>query len=179
MTGIKTLNCEEARERWHLRLEDGGADPRLEQHLAACADCRTFVAQMERVLQGLDALRAESERITILDSRASESALRSAYAPRWLVEGMRLLRVAAALAFVVFGSWYFGWHLTGSARMPEGMPIVPAVPNPARTGRAASFRLCGQTAQKYLAVPTSAPDPNVRVVWLYPVLAEPDENGEP
>lgn len=172
------MNCEEARKRWHLLLDDGRADPQLEQHLAACDECRTYSRQLERVLQGLDALRAESEQIAVLDSRASESAFRPAYAPRWLVEGMRFLRVAAALAFLVFGGWYFGWHLTDSARMPDGMQIVPAVSSPVSTGRTASFKLRGQTAKDYLAVQMPAPEPNVRVVWLYPVLEDPVEDGD-
>jgi len=176
MSEIEAITCEAARERWHARLEEGGTDPRLDRHLADCPACRTYAQQMERVLYGLGALREESEQLVVSDSRSSVPVLGATFAPRWLVEGMRLVRVAAALAFVVLGGWYFGWHLTGPARIPEPVHTQVTASESTGAGSATAFRLCGQTAEKYLAVPTPAPEPNVRVVWLYPVYESPNRD---
>ena len=178
MTEAKVINCEEARERWHARLDDGEADPRLERHLADCPACRTYAEQMGRVLAGLDALREESEQIVVSDSGISGPVPEVVLAPPWLLETMRCLRVAAALALMVVGGWYFGWHLTGTVRTPGSVPPGITTSGTPDASSAFIFRLCGQTAEKYLAVPTPAPEPNVRVVWLYPVFERPDQNGE-
>lgn len=163
------MNCDEARKRWHSRLDDGGEDEELDRHVRVCEVCRRYDGQMRHLVGALAELRTESEGVSFPDDRSSAIQSSRSTVSHWNVRRLRVVRVAAALALMVAGALYLGDRLTGrwvTGPMQGGdttPPIVAEAHHP-------TVRLRGNSAEKYLAVSATASESDVQVFWLYPLL---------
>ena len=105
------MNCEEARARWHERLDGGGEDAGLEEHLESCASCREYAGQMDRLAGVLDELKVETE--SVVSRPVGLSADERVKAPQRMnwVFARRFMRIAAAVAVLVGGGvLYYSSH---------------------------------------------------------------------
>ena len=159
------MNCQEARTRWHARLDQGTADAELLEHLAHCPGCRLYDSQMRELLGALDELRVASEREVMAGEASNPRARPQLPLPASLLIRRRILRVAAAIALLVAGALYFGDRFH-----PDRLDRVLLSTEAGTESFTASLRLTGESAEDYLAVsvPTSRAD--VQMFWLYPTL---------
>jgi predicted anti-sigma-YlaC factor YlaD len=163
------MNCEQARQAWHTRLENALPNADLERHLAECVGCGRYAAQMEAVTGALGALRRETESVR------SDARLARSRRPR-LRTG--LTRIAAVIAISI-GAYVTFW--LWQPRTVERVPIVKAPPvgvdrpiehQPAVAPRVVGITLRGESAKTLLAVATPSQSPEVAMYWLYPTLSE-------
>ena len=96
------MNCEQARQAWHRRHDDGVTEPSAAQHLQTCDACRSYHAQMDAIAHGLDELREESDSIV---SRRGQSRATGPRRMRMFV-AHPLTRVAAVLVLGVTVATY-------------------------------------------------------------------------
>jgi predicted anti-sigma-YlaC factor YlaD len=175
------MDCREAHHRWHEAFDDGRPDAELEAHLAGCAACRTYAAEMSQVTGSLDGLRLATERLPDA-ARARVTPSREGR-PRgaWRTIPM-LVRVAAVVGLVVVAGVYLLPRI-GLRRGPGDGPPPPALPQPVRTV-ALRIELRGESAERFLTVTSTgetAAEP-VDVVWLYPAVrpaVEREPDAEP
>ena len=180
------MNCEEARTRWHQQLEEPQEAAELARHLAECAACQQYTAEMQRIVDVLDELRRDTESIV---SRAPAPSAREDggepqwWNPRWVTS---LTRAAAVLAILVGGgALYYAsqramWGpvdtddtvkvVTDST--PEPCEAVVETPSDPRLG----ISLRAESAKRMLAVAQPTSQPDVQMYWLYPVSAR--ENSD-
>jgi len=165
------MNCDEAKQRWHDQLDDGRQDSQLAEHLARCASCARYAAQMETVLCGLDELRIQSElhpAVGDWDGRATRYGRRV----RWF----RPLAIGRAAAMIALCIGAYSWLEPGGARRSVESDVVQSgvvttnraarVPSPTAGPDAGSqaaslgMTLRGKSATQFLAVaqPTTSPD---------------------
>lgn len=168
------MNCEEARQAWHLGFEDGQANDKMKQHLRQCAACAEYVADMERITGALVELKAETEGVVSLRQA------HQADAPRGY---LRIARIAAAIALVagLYGAY------VASLRQPvvedPSIPAVVATQHGTQVGGdsadelALGVTLQGSSAQNLLAVASPTANPNVQLYWLYPRLGATGEDA--
>ena len=164
------MNCEEARERWHVRFDEEIEDAKLSGHLDSCGACRQYAAQMDRLAGVLDDLRQETETIVSAPARPATSEQPRGPARTGLRFTWRLTRIAAAVAILVAGTSYF-WSHRATLR-PVVSPGESAPPDP-RIG----ISLRGETAQRFMAVTKPTSEPEVQLYWLYPKI-EPDRSED-
>jgi anti-sigma factor RsiW len=157
------MNCERAREGIHLRFDGelSEADAAmLADHLATCRACRGFDAEMRRLGDGFAFLREVNE--AQLRQPVRHSAPRPAVRPRrhvWpLLNG---LAAAACVGLMVLASAIV-LHRRGAR--------IPAVPEPRFP---LVVRLTGECKKNYLAAEVETGVPNVRLVYIYPVVSRP------
>ena len=167
------MKCEEARHRWHTRFDDGCEDPKLEDHLAGCDDCRCYVAHLAQITGALGELRRGTESI-VSDSGSPISlpAQRLKLWP-WHVPLRRVVEIAAYIVIVVGASMYITTQrrAAGPVVAPDKLVDTGAdswVPD-VLEGRV-GLTLRGETAERFIAVARAAPQANVQVFWLYPTL---------
>lgn len=162
------IDCEEARQRWHLRFDEGGEDAELDEHLASCEACGQYARQMRGIVDLLEELRGETEQVVARRDEGPPVEARCMFAASRLTVLTRLTRIAAAVAVLVAGGLYLGNLLlpTGSPT-PEDRVVVTG---PALAALPTTVRLEGESARRYLAVSHPTADANVQMVWLYPSL---------
>ena len=105
------MNCAQARELWHERLDglsDSAAEAEVETHMSACAACRVWRGQMRQVAGALDELRVQTEQVGVNPSREREGVVISIDGPH-----VRPRRRPAAW-------WAFG-------RIAAGMVLIAAI----------------------------------------------------
>ncbi len=186
------MTCNEAQSRWHRQADGGGSDDGLARHLAECAGCRAYAAQMQRLGQALDVLRAQTES-QLFSSGATRGDVVDEATRRpglWVRRGWA---VAAVVALAMTGYWMTNF----AGRTPRAG--VTTVVDTSETGftsqdlestvretatdRAVApqfgLTLKGESAAQLLAVPAPIVDPNVQMYWLYPRLASADGATEP
>ena len=157
------MNCESAREWIHLRLDGELAEAdavMLADHLAMCRACRRFDAEMRRLGDGFALLRDANDEQ--LRGPVPQAAARLAVRPRhraWpLLNGLAL---AACVGLMVLASAII-FH--------RHRPRIPTVPEPRFP---LVVRLTGECKENYLAAEVETGVPNVRLVYIYPVVARP------
>ena len=168
------MNCEQARQLWHDWLDGlsgSAADAESEAHMSACAACRVWRDQMQRVAGALDELRIETEQIGASPSRDREGVVASIVPfddrPRrrpaaWWAFG----RIAAGIALMIAeGSYvYNNRSATNGSRPTITHPVdPPEFTAPAR----ATMVLTGTSANQYISVRRETSSPNVHVFRLY------------
>ena len=155
------MNCTEARQCWHLRLDNGGEDAELDRHLADCEACRTYSARMEWLVGVMDELREDTETLDPSTSPATtRNASRSWYG--WPTKITRtFLRIAAVIVLAVgAGLWY----------RAERTPIV-VERHPSATIPTTGITLRAESRNRFIAVAAPSAEPNVQTFWLYPSVA--------
>ena len=159
------MNCDEARQRWHLSLDSGQEDVELSGHILSCDACRAYDSQMRRLVGALDDLRKESEEVTSQDEAAVRIRTRPSVGSRGYGAGLRLMRVAAVLVLIVAGGLYFGNRYLGEKCRPT--PIARSAGSEVHR---LTLQLRGESAEKYLVVSTPTSEADVQMFWLYPLL---------
>ena len=159
------MNCEQARQRWHGRLDADAEDVGLEDHLASCEACRCYDAQMRAILASLHELKADTDGIVDRGERRRGAADGRFAWWRMVGRSIRSARVAAVVALMVAGGLYFADHFTGV----RVNPLQPS-PVPARTAPA-EVRLHANSARQYVAVAAPTAESDVEVFWLYPLTS--------
>jgi hypothetical protein len=160
------MNCEEARQRWHLSLDSGQEDVELSAHIISCDACRAYDSQMRRLVGALDELRRESEEVTSHNEAPVRIGSPPSIGSRGYGAGLRLMRVAAVLALIVAGGLYFGNRYLG-----EGDAPTPIADSSGSEVHQPTLRLRGESAEKYLVVSTPTSEADVQMFWLYPLLS--------
>ncbi len=129
------MNCRRA-EKWLLLREAGELAPRkrlrLEKHLAGCAPCRAYRADLERVLaaarRSLPAGAPAAQTLAaIREAARAEVAARPAAARSWNAALWNPALAAAAIILLCLGGWYW---LAGRLPYPVGPSVAweqPAV----------------------------------------------------
>ncbi len=162
------MKCEDARQYWNRRLDEGASDAELDGHLASCESCRRYVADMVRLVGLFDELHEDTESLTPAVTQIGPHATPR---PRreWATPGgPRVLGIAAAVLLTVgVGLWYsFEQNATVLDR-----PISSAVPVMGITLRA-------QSRERFIAVAAPSDEPNVQTFWLYPIVTVAEgQNG--
>jgi len=154
------MNCNDARERWHLRFDDGGADRALDEHLAHCAACRAYAVQMSYLCAALERLRDETEQ-----APAPESDAHSQAAPRRRSSVIRLAPGLAAAAMIALA---FFVNRPGIVPPAKDFPVVTAAPI---EGPALGITLKAESKSRLIAVATATGNPDVQMYRLYPRLS--------
>ncbi len=155
------MNCEDAQRRWHSRYDDGGDDPDLQAHIAACAACRVYAQEMEQIVGALDAIRVETEPIVSKNTTDLADHSEPAQARRWHFPIRWATGIAATIALLVGASLFFE-----TQQRPE---LKPAREHQSVLG----MSLEGASSQRYMVVARATTDPDVQIFWLYPTLTEP------
>ena len=167
------MNCQQAREFWHVRFDARTADPELVEHLAHCESCQAYDAHMRQIMRALDDLRVESEGAVTQGRLHRHGTWPRPRLPFRLPMRRKVFRAAAVLALMIVGGLYLG-DLLRPPRRPAS--VFMASPKETETF-SASLRLTGECAEKYVAVPVSTSRSDVQMFWLYPTLASVAENG--
>ena len=136
------MNCEEARARWHERLDGGGEDAGLEEHLESCASCREYAGQMDRLAGVLDELKVETE--SVVSRPVGLSADERVKAPQRMnwVFARRFMRIAAAVVVLVGGA-FFIIPVTRRRWAPGHLPVRLSRLIPGSVFRCGRRRLSG------------------------------------
>ena len=168
------MDCTSARQAWHDRLDGGACAPDVDNHLAACAACRRYVAQMQVVVAVLDELREASEKVCLTDDAPPSHAPVGA----WRFAG-RLSRVAAMIVLVVSVGWFLRGRLGDTASVTivdlptasDGVSVVRSDVDRASARGCArtTVRLGTSTKKRYLPVMREDDNCEVDLVFLYPV----------
>lgn len=152
------MKCTEARQRWHLCLDNESEDVELKRHLAECEACRSYASRMQRLVELLDELHEETETLVPSTDPAAE---RNTYRirPRWSPAITRsLLRIAAVIVIAVgAGLWY------RAERIPNVVERLPSTVVPAM-----GITLGVDSRNRFIVVPSPGAEPNVQTYWLYP-----------
>ncbi len=151
------MNCNDARKRWHLRFDDGGADRALDEHLGRCAACRAYAAQMSDLCAALERIRDETE-------AAPENAAHSQAAPRqtgWIIRLAPGIAAAAMIALALLA------YRPGIAPPTKDSPVA----TPATEGPALGITLKDESKSRLIAVATATGNPDVQMYRLYPRLS--------
>ncbi len=172
------MHCDEAKQRWHEQLDEGGRDGPLAEHVARCVSCAQYAAQMETVLCGLDELGIQSE----LDIAVGASDGRAArYGRRW--RWFRPLAVGRAAAVIALCFGAYSWMEPGGGRqsiesgagrsdvgtvdgVTHGDTKMPGrIAWPEATNLGVTLR--GKSATRFLAVDQPTMSPDVLMIRLY------------
>ena len=165
------MNCDEARKRWHARLDEEHNDPLLDEHLASCGACRSYGEQMGTIVEALDDLRRDTESIVSRPAMLASGELAGPLQPRRHMLVRSITALAAALAAVIGATLYFG--INGSMpALDSDRQMRPHDDSP-RLG----ISLHGDSAERLLAVARPTSDPDVQVYWLYPMVSNRDEDN--
>lgn len=159
------MNCQDARERWHQGLDEDCRDPGLQAHLDSCDACREYSEQILAIVGALEELREDTEHIVSARSDPARKVHAGFGRAHWSLLRRTVTGVAATITIVVGASLYLGTQRTSTPKGPEAVVSAPAVH--AELGIA----LRGESAERYLAVPAKATQPDVQMYWLYPTLA--------
>lgn len=151
------MKCMDARERWHRRLDQGSLDAELDRHLAACENCRTYAARMERLVGLFDGLREDTESLTPAVTPIGHGTTRR----EWAMQTRGLLRIAAAIAIVVGAALWF--------RTPKQSMLVNLTTE-AGAPTVQGITLRAQSREQFMAVAAPSNEPNVQTFWLYPMV---------
>lgn len=176
------MQCDEARRRWHVRYDGGPADADLAGHLATCAACATYAAEMDQVCGMLDELRAASADVVSHGDTTRHATESARGRPAWWKAGVRLTRLAAMIAIVVLAAWYVRSASDGPPAIEvtkidapaysSGSVPVKVEPSPSR------MWLRGESAKKYEAVAVATADPQlVDVYWIFPSSSTASDDG--
>jgi len=183
------MRCQEARQRWHDRFDSGRPDEALDRHVAACAACRVYAAQMDQIAAALTALRAETKEITAgprpVEERGGHRRL-----PKRLRRGLRLAPLGIAAVVTLLAAARF-WLPPGanrpqssisdlrpsgsaaeSVRAPIDEPWGPGIEDP-RIG----VTLRGGSAERFLPVAEPQVRDDVAVFWLLPTAGHKIASG--
>ncbi len=153
------MNCSEARQRWHLRFDEGTPDAALDEHLAQCLACRQYAGQMSGLCAALDRIRHETE--AVVAPPAKGSSRRVIRLMPWLAAA-----AAVALAFVIYRPATQEPHVPPSLVASRDESTQPASP--------LGITLHGESKTQLLAVAFATDQPNVQVYRLYPRLLAAD-----
>ena len=175
------MNCAQARELWHERLDglsDSAAEAEVETHMSACAACRVWRGQMRQVAGALDELRVQTEQVGVNPSREREGVVISIDGPHvrprrrpaaWWAFG----RVAAGMVLMIAGGAYVYNNRTST--VDSGPTSIPAIdPLGLTTTARATMVLTGASAQQYISVRHETSSPNVHIFRLYRAYKRPD-----
>jgi len=165
------MNCREARQEFHLRLDEGGQDPELDRHIESCGECRGYAGRMARLVEVFDDLRIETASLVAETGgrlgnrfRVNPSRLRRA----------NLMRFAASILIVASAFVYYRGH-KDIGQAPPGivaLPVNSVLPSEApldiiRDARL-GMTLRGESSNRYMVIPQETSGPDVQVFWLYP-----------
>lgn len=162
------MKCEEARQAWHRRLEDGRNDAGLDWHLAECTECARYARDMQRIAAALAELGAETKEVASLRQPLHKAP----------VPGLRrLLRIAAVIALLAgLAMTYRALWLRPELGVREPNLVADIDPKRRALGGEPESRerlgitLRGESARDLLAVAASSQDSEVQLYWLYPRL---------
>lgn len=175
------MRCDEARQAWHQRHDDGIPIVRAEEHLRNCDACRQYHAHMNALAGLLGQLHDASERLPALSSDRARGTRRFttyiAHAIGW----------AAFLALVAGPSMEWAKHApnpehasNSGQRLANSGEAGAAGVNPPVLRAAPEIETLGQTEAQYLVVATELPaHPQVRLYWLYPTGMGPQRETGP
>lgn len=158
------MNCEQARQRWHMRFDDRSVDAALEAHLAECEACREYGAQIRQVLGVLDDLREESRQVVARDDALGPQDHARPGRSRWGRTRMAV-RWAAMIAIVATASLLYLVQPRDHKASDTNSGATPTTASPIE-----GITLQGESARQLLAVARPTRQPNVKVYWLYPSL---------
>ena len=99
------MNCADIRTRLHEIVcgdLDNDQSTAVEQHCAACAECRNELAALKRLRKTLDAPPAPAVRVDTARIYADAAQIQHRQARRWRRAAIALLGAAAALLLVLF-----------------------------------------------------------------------------
>lgn len=175
------MNCDEARQRWHDRLDEDRDDPALDSHLASCGACRCYAGQMGRIAQVLDELRDETESVFLRQEGGSSDRGEAHGRRSWRVFLRPAMGIAAAAAVAISASLFYLVDQDGTIVAPISHPVEEQLGDAATEQFSVSPRLGislrGESAQCLLAVAQPVSQDNVQVFWLYRTLASDSKGG--
>ena len=169
------MNCKDWEERIALHAE-GDLPPQeraeAERHLAECAGCREFLAELKQSLATLRAAHAESVEASVYTALRARVFERIDYARRpvwWLGWIGALAATAAALIMLVLPRQLPPPKLVAAPPEVTIAPVAPAIslppePVPSRKRRAAPRR--ERQPPEPLVVKLITDDPNVVIYWI-------------
>lgn len=175
------MNRDEARKRWHRRLDEGRDDAELDKHLEACEPSRRYDLEMNHIVGALNELRRDTESVVSRAAPTTPSTVRPIVQDRGRAWLRPVTGIAASVAMVVGVSLYFTIgrrpeaplvgldnlvDVSGEHRSP-----VRDVPKPQL-----GLSLRGDCAKRFLAVAKPTTQANVQVFWLYPTLVSHSED---
>lgn len=163
------MTCKEAKTRTHRVLDDGVADPALDEHLSACHECRLYGTDMRRLRMVLGELRNETESQT--SPQGKPRILRSTR----FVAHRRVLAAAASIALLIVAVRFL--PKPNEVELPTA-PTVPTILAESQEPPL-GISLQGASAVNLLAVASPVSDANVQVYFLYPRLDAGSTRGEP
>ncbi len=140
-----------------------------EEHLAACADCRTELAFQRDIYM---ALRSEPEQ----DARAPATASNKPWYGRWLVQGLVATVAVEAVGLAMLGMTLWPHSEQGTQYQTLSTPAVVARRAAIRTVFAPTFTLARMQvllAQERLQIVAGPGDAGVYT--LAPLAAQPDD----
>ncbi len=160
------MNCEQARQRWHDRVDERREDDQLIRHLNSCDACRAYADQMQLIVGVLDSLRRETETVV---SRTAADDTDHRHGSNWWSLSRKVAALAAAIVLAVSGLSHYA---TDRAIDGVGVEAVSdRTPAPDSTASVQGISLRGKYVDRLLVVPATVVDDNVQMYWLYPIVA--------
>jgi len=169
------MNCEQAKQVWHDRIDgcsDLAAAAEMQQHLAACIECRRYCRQMDDLADALACLREQSEQ-AVMPQRVSGR--------RFTLNYRRLAGLAAAAILLVVAGLLlrtpqraanqFAARNDATNATTQIMPLAEISTQNATAESQTSVTLIGESAETQLAVKREPGNPRVHLYIVYP-LAE-------
>jgi len=141
-------------------LDRNELDAELDRHLATCAECRKYAADMARLVGLFDELREDTESLTPAVTQIGHLAFPR---PRreWAVQTRNLLRIAATIVIVAGAALWFG--------KPKEL-IVENQITKASAPAVQGITLRAESRERFIAVAAPSAEPNVQTFWLYPMV---------